>query len=335
MKIQYGLIVAVVLVVAGPTQAQVWTDDFTYAGSVLGNWVEHRGDWTALANQAKAAEFNPPPPSPFITFATQPTLSYKDCVAQCVVRINPSGQKNQVGGVALRVTNPANDKDMVAVEVRDVSGDMKFDTIMLTERTPTGTWYNRNPIRMPTPVTQVTVRMHVKDDRMSWVVDTDGNGEWDYGANTSIQNTPAITAPIGILGTYGVLIDDVKIYDAVVWTSGVWQPVMGNEYPLPIRGLPGKAYQAACALSNTGIPIPGGRFVPLWPDALFGASTGGALPTIFKNFGGFLDAQGDASPSIDFPVIPPLSGVILYFAFVTYDATGILQVSNDLQLKIS
>ena len=63
------------------------------------------------------------------------------------------------------------------------------------------------------------------------------------------------------------------------------------------------------ALSSTpGIPVPPIGTVPLALDALFLLSTSGALPTVFTNFAGLLDAFGEATATLNFPAVPALAG---------------------------
>ncbi len=86
---------------------------------------------------------------------------------------------------------------------------------------------------------------------------------------------------------------------------------------LPTQG--GKTCFLAAALSPApGIPLPGGRILPLAPDPLFLATlgTGGG---IFRGFYARLDAQGRTSASWQAPNLPELAGTDLYFAAFTYD----------------
>jgi hypothetical protein len=81
-------------------------------------------------------------------------------------------------------------------------------------------------------------------------------------------------------------------------------------------GLP---YQAACSF-GLGPIVLGSRKLELSPDALMGLSTGGLLPTVFKNFAGILDNAGKGQADVVLPNTPVIKGLRIYNAFVTVDA---------------
>ena len=85
---------------------------------------------------------------------------------------------------------------------------------------------------------------------------------------------------------------------------------------------------------NWGIPVSGGRRIPLWPDNLFAATASNVLPAIFKNFNGILDAKGDAQANIVIPNDQALIGIAFFTAFVNYSGGSILNISNDWQTII-
>jgi hypothetical protein len=91
---------------------------------------------------------------------------------------------------------------------------------------------------------------------------------------------------------------------------------------------------SASTIQNWGIAVGGGRKIPLWPDNLFVVTINNALPGIFKNFSGSLDASGDATLTIQIPNVGVLSGPVFYLAFITYDATGILEISQDMRTTV-
>jgi hypothetical protein len=98
----------------------------------------------------------------------------------------------------------------------------------------------------------------------------------------------------------------------------------------------GNGYVVGAALSSTpGIPVPPIGTVPLAIDALFILSTSGALPAVFTNFAGLLDAFGEATATLNFPPVPALAGLPFSIAAVTYDMTGINWISNGEDLQIN
>jgi len=92
----------------------------------------------------------------------------------------------------------------------------------------------------------------------------------------------------------------------------------------PDAGLP---YRMGSSLGNGPIPIDT-RTLGLSPDGLLLLSTTNALPTIFQNYAGVLDAKGNASAKLNIPNLPLLKGTRIYTAFVTLRATAPSGVSN-------
>ena len=77
------------------------------------------------------------------------------------------------------------------------------------------------------------------------------------------------------------------------------------------------------------------RDIPLNPDLLFGMSWG--APSVFKNYIGVLDSQGQALAFIHIPGVPALAGIRFYTAFVTSgpaSPSGIRGISNAVELTI-
>jgi len=94
---------------------------------------------------------------------------------------------------------------------------------------------------------------------------------------------------------------------------------------------PGAAYLVRCAFSRApGIPLPGVGTVPITPDALFWLS--GFAPTIFQNFGGVLNGQGQATAAVAIPNVPGLRGFTFYATFIT--ANPAVKIYNPLKVLI-
>ena len=99
---------------------------------------------------------------------------------------------------------------------------------------------------------------------------------------------------------------------------------------------PSLAYQMGSSFGIGPIPIDT-RSLGLSPDALLFLSTGGFLPSVFTNYSGFLDTAGKASASIVIPNIPSLTGIHIYSAFVTLQASapsGVASISNTFDMQI-
>jgi len=98
----------------------------------------------------------------------------------------------------------------------------------------------------------------------------------------------------------------------------------------------GLRYQVGTALGAGPIFI-GSRILRLNFDALLVASMSGALPTIFRNYGGVLDRNGKATAHMVILDLPVLKGIELYNAFVTVRIgapENIQTISNTFSFKI-
>jgi Concanavalin A-like lectin/glucanases superfamily/IPT/TIG domain len=77
--------------------------------------------------------------------------------------------------------------------------------------------------------------------------------------------------------------------------------------------------------SSPGVPIGPGLVIPLNPPFL-NYETGASLSSLFVNFFGVLNAAGHASPYVNVPAMPSLSGVVVHAAYVTLDPLAPLYV---------
>ncbi len=119
-------------------------------------------------------------------------------------------------------------------------------------------------------------------------------------------------------------------------TEGV--PSLGKamKIHLAIPSRPGASYQVAMAFSHvTGIPVPGLGTIPLDLDGLLVLSVSNVVPTMFKNFGGYLDIHGEATAAVVIPAASALVGYPFSVAGVTYDAAGINYITNGKDLEIN
>jgi DNA-binding beta-propeller fold protein YncE len=108
-------------------------------------------------------------------------------------------------------------------------------------------------------------------------------------------------------------------------------PSLGTTYPIQVSSPPnaGKAYILAASFSSRpGFPL-GTRTVPLNLDNLFTLSQ--LVPSIFQNFQGVLNANGQAVASLAIPGVPALQGFSFVVAGVIVDPAspmGIGTVTN-------
>ncbi len=315
----------VLSLIGGAAAAQVWMEPFNYPnGTTIGSWKEFLGDWNAVNNTAESEQKRA------YQYLTQPNRVYQDCALECMVFYNPkSSQKLQFGGVTVRCNNPAGSTDLVHVKVQDNNSSGDFDSIWLYDR-PGGATAKTSI----TGFLKAKVRLLCIDKRLEAQIDDTGDGLWDH----ILARTTALTVkagPIGLCAYGGAQMDDFAVFDAVILgdtTNPKPQPNTVQKFVL--RGKPGLGYQAATSFGNRGIVLPDGRVIPLTAEPLFFLSTSGLAPTIFTNYNNFLDINGDNTVQLAIPNIPALIGNTVYTGFVTFDASGIIQISNDHQVTI-
>ena len=123
---------------------------------------------------------------------------------------------------------------------------------------------------------------------------------------------------------------------ATITGSGSGAPGTNIDFALSAAGDAGLSYQMGSSFGNGPIPIDS-RKLGLSLDDLLVLSASGALPAIFKNYAGVLDASGAAAARLSIPNLPVLKGVRIYTAFVTLKATapsGIASISNTFMFSV-
>ncbi len=133
----------------------------------------------------------------------------------------------------------------------------------------------------------------------------------------------------------------VERYDAALLIEGARTPhraAVGTSVGLTAiaSGHEGRLVRFAAALGNDALQIDH-RFVNLSRDPLLIATVAGALPTVFRDFVGVIDNQGEANATIALPSSSALVGVEAHAAFAVFDPTlpsGIGLLSNSVVLTI-
>jgi len=145
--------------------------------------------------------------------------------------------------------------------------------------------------------------------------------------------------PYPIWSEVAAAVSRVEVYvaSAQLTGSGTGAPGTAIKFMLKSAGDPNLRYQMGSSLGNGPIPIDT-RQLGLSPDALLALSASGVLPTVFVNYGGTLDANGEASnASVNIPNSPILKGVRIYTAYVTLLASapsGVSSISNTFLFTI-
>ncbi|MBN2492691.1 MAG: hypothetical protein JXQ29_17725 [Planctomycetes bacterium] len=118
--------------------------------------------------------------------------------------------------------------------------------------------------------------------------------------------------------------------------SGSGAPGTNLDFALSAGADAGLGYQMGSSFGNGPIPIDS-RKLELSLDDLLVLSASSALPAVFQNYAGVLDASGKAAARLSIPNVPALKGIRIYTAFVTLKATapsGIASISNTFLFTI-
>ena len=310
---------------AGLASGQIWMDAFNYPnGTTIGNWQEFKGDWQASNNEALSEAKS------VWQYLTQPNRVYQDCCVQCKVKAASSGLS--FAGLTLRCNDPANGSLGQDLIMAKLQGSGSYAQMWLYSLSPTG---GSSAGSGSTPGSATgTIRLLAIDSRLVAHADTTGDGIWDLTL-TQTTTVPVKPGPVGLAAYTGPSMDDFELWDGVIMDDATNpKPAPGVEVKFNLRGFVNAPYQAASALANSGIVLPDGRIIPLAVDNLFLTSVTNVLPTIFKNYQGVLDGNGDATIALDIPNIPVLKGMTIFTAFINYSGSTILNVSNDHQTTI-
>jgi hypothetical protein len=314
----------VVLSLASVASSQVFTDRFDYPPGPLGPpWIADVGIWTATGTSVHTD------PTNTMQYATLARTVCRDCVVECLVTYNPGGLTTitQRGGVVVRVQN-AKSQDLWVAQVLNLAGGIPrdFNSVMIYEQVWRGTvqyvWRQ---------FSQGRLRFTIVDSRMRLELDWDLDGRWDHALNQTVyQYLPLQYGTVGMFSSGGAFIDDFKLFDGVlIEAASAPAPQPGAVVPLALKGFPGAFHVAGASLGTDGFPMGPGR-VPLRYDPLLILSVNEFLPSVFRDFRGRLDANGDGTIQVAVPPIPGLVGTTIYVAFVTHDGLGtILNYSND------
>lgn len=148
---------------------------------------------------------------------------------------------------------------------------------------------------------------------------------------TTQGNGPYSEYDVGEMGRVEIYVSGTLLQGSGPGTIGTTMN-LGLSAPNDV-GLP---YVMASSLGTGPTPIDT-RALNLTLDALFAASVGGTLPTVFVNYAGTIGASGGSSGALAIPAIPALKGIIIHSAFVTFAASapsGVQSISNTFSFTI-
>ncbi len=113
------------------------------------------------------------------------------------------------------------------------------------------------------------------------------------------------------------------------------RPLIGQAMQIHVTNVSraGGGYQVAMSWGSSGIPLPGVGTIPLAPDSLFFLSITNVLPSVFQNFQGTLNINGEATATLNTPNIPAILGIGFNVAAIASSGSGPDYISNGIALK--
>lgn len=325
-----ALTLAALIGAAGGSIAQQFTDPFNYgAGSSIPGYTEERGDWTVSGTtlvQDSARTFQE---------LTNDRITDADCCVEIVathtattlcysgVIARHSGSGGTAGFFQLKAQDsfpPYDGFDSLFLYFHDIHG---YETLVpFTATSLTAFKQARIRLQVAERATDVLVEMYV---------DTDMDGRWDFARSAPTTFGLGATGKVGVAGYGDGVVDDLKYFNGALWF--VTQPVIGTAIQIDGRLGRGQNYVAACSFGNGGIPLGGGRSIPLTLDSLMFASLN--VPQVFQGFGGTTSpTNGAFSITINAPNAPALKGVRVFASAVSLSGSSVAEIAPDLHITL-
>ena len=323
---RYATLVLVTLLLGTALGAQVLVETFTYPnGPTIPGWTGGPGSWSINNGRLTATGSG-------WRYITRDGLKAKDCVMDGEFFL--IGSALQFGGLTARHPGGSTTTNLVMCKIQNNSSPgpvTAFNRGYVYEQ-PGGSVYTDVPLPRPT---SCFCRMVILDTNAWMLVDADQDGIFEMTVGPR-PLTSVLQAGLVGMNSYGACeMDNFKYYNAVIFDDPASpKPQPGASLKFVLRGKAGAGYQAASSFGRAGIPVGSGWSIPLTADPLFFLTVSGAVPALFSNYASFLDINGDGSVKVHLPGVPALVGITIFTAFVTYDPSGILEISNDHQVTI-
>ena len=306
------------LFLAGGLPAQQFTETFPFPdGPLIPGWTQQTSAWVVKnqrVTQTSGAVWS------YLTLDAFPNL------AACAVDVDvyfPTTPILCFGGPCARHPGGSGSVGQVMAKVQ---GSASFNIFYVYEQP--GSAVSSSLAATPSATMRLIVR-----GRTAWsMVDTNMDGIFD---STTLQRVFAATTTkdrglAGIDAYNTAEMDNFKLYDAVLQADATTLPKIGTTYKMSftaelVNGLP-TPWIVALSLGKAGIPVLGGRQLPLTLDPLFNASLGFGMSGLLQT------SAPDGTASISLPGDPALVGLRVFAAGVTIDGSkplAIGAISND------
>ncbi|MCB9870891.1 MAG: hypothetical protein H6837_13625 [Planctomycetes bacterium] len=320
----------VLLLAAVPAPAQILVETFD-GPNLPANWAVRSGTWSITNGRISVA-------STGHNYMTIPGTNLLNCAMD--VDVYWTGSGIQAGGVCARHGGTSTESCVMVKAQANSATPNGLDRIYAYER-PGG---SVSTVLSPTP-TKTRIRMLCIGTQAFLQLDTNQDGTFDTTQAPLPISTHNTSGEVGIIaGTIGsaaAQLDNFALFDAVLVQTGIGtanesRPRIGTTYSMTLYTQATSVTPFLCAMSLSnggttngnlgGIPIGGGRSIPLGLDPIFNLSlaVGGTL-----GLNGVTDASGVGNPKIAVPNLPALVSLAVHVAAVTPNGPVIGNISNN------
>jgi hypothetical protein len=310
----------------GLATAQTFTDRFDYPpGTTIPGYTEQWGNWTATGGTIRTQTI------PSHQHLTRDGSLDRDACVEVLAHYDVFQAQASYLGPVLGHVNMGIASQYLVLRLEDAGapsggwdsfGVYRYVDSLITSLNVGGT--------LTPPARSVRARLQVTDEpggarHVQVFLDTNLDGLWDVTRDATPALVPAQAGRFGVAGFGPAIADDLRYFDATLYLFD--PPRVGNPVRFFGRGLPSRNWQGACSLGHSGIPIGGGRAIPLDADALLSVSLS------FPGFAGVTDASGNFTMILSVPSAPALVGLRVWCSAVTWSA-GIDEIAPDVEVTI-
>ena len=314
--------------VASTLPSQQLIDSFSYPdGPVPPIWVARTGSWVIRSGRLAATSGAL---WAYIThIGPQPVNSVLD--GEFFYGTTPGVQ---FGGLTSRNQGLNTDSMTVMCKIQDNGGTADLDSVWLYERGGTGATVT-SPVAPPTQ--SAYCRMITLDNNVWFHVDANKDGIFEQVVGPKALTTMLGTGYVGMNAYQSTEMDNFEYFDAVLMPDPSSSPRIGTSYKVdmtaPLTQMTPSL--AMLSLGNAGIPLGGGRAIPLSLDPMFslGLTLAGPLGLVQLT-----DNAGKASYRMPIPNDAAFVGLGLFMSAVTVDTSRpfhVGSISNEQFFRIT
>lgn len=300
---------------SAPLCAQAFSDSFSYPnGAAIPGWTQQRGTWQVQGGRLSSTAGST------WSYITKDGITATNSVVDGTFYFSTAAAV-QFGGLTSRHPGGSADANLLMAKIQNNGGVADFDRVFCYERSGNGSTY----ADIPGGTIAARCRMITLGNEFRFEVDADMNGLFEQSLAANPITVVTGAGMVGMTAFQTSEMDDFSYFDAVLVPQAGATPRVGTNYDLRLASTtPGSPFIGMLSSGKAGLPIGGGRAIPLTADGILGASIGLAA----LGLAGVTDANGNATTAIPIPSIPSLIGARLYTSFFTIDPARPLAIGD-------